>query len=86
MGLITDILEIIEGRVHFVVFVGKLPAAEIELKDKEIIVEIKNPLLAMELGIKEFLEKRDKDLGLFKKIKKMGYKIRIKYSVFEFEI
>ena len=41
------------GRMHFMVYLGKHPAAEIELIDKEIIIDIKNPVTALALGGEE---------------------------------
>lgn len=85
MGLISQILEKICGRVHFLVFVDGNPAAEVELKDKEIFVEIKNPILAIEFGLEEFFSSGGKT-NAFKKIKDLGYKIRIKYRMFEVKL
>ncbi len=85
MDVIAEILRSIVGRAHFMVFLGKYPAAEIELKDKEIDIQIKNPVLAVELGIEELLSK-NVDISFLKKIKEMGYKIRIKYKILEVEL
>jgi len=69
------------------IYLGKAPAAEIELKDKDIIVNIIHPIIALELGIEEFLSRKgDKDLKMVKRLRKMGYRIRVKYKWFEVEI
>ena len=85
MDVIADILRSIVGRVHFMVYLGKFPAAEIELKDKEILIHIKNPLLALELGIEEMLSKKV-DISVLDSIKEMGYKVKIKYKILEIEL
>ena len=86
MGIASNFLEIMRGRVHFFITVGNVPAVEIKIEGKEIIAEIKNPLLAVELGIEEFIKSGPKNKNLFKEIKKMGYKIKIKYKFLEVEI
>ena len=83
-----DLFEKIAGRVHFYITVGKKPAIEIYLQDKEIIAEIKNPLLAIEFGIEHLLS-GGTELGknnMLEKIKKHGYKIKLKYKMIEMEI
>lgn len=86
MEVVGDILRDLVGKIHFMIFLGKKPAAEILLENKEIIVDIKNPLIAIELGIEEFLSKKKRDINMLKKIKRMGYTIRIKYKMFEVDI
>ena len=87
MGFLSDIFESIGGKLHFMVFLGDAPAAEIHLEGKSIIVEIIHPLVALELGLQEFLKKDGPyDVGLLNKLKKMGYKIKIKYKIFEVDI
>ncbi|NIO23057.1 MAG: hypothetical protein GTN38_03470 [Candidatus Aenigmarchaeota archaeon] len=69
------------------VYLGKSPAAEIELVDKDIIVNIIHPIIALELGIEEFLSRKgEKDVQVIKRLRKMGYKIRIKYKWFEVDL
>lgn len=69
------------------IYLGKSPAAEIELKNKDIIVRIIHPLIALELGVEEFLNKRgEKDIQMIERLRKMGYKIRIKYKMFEVDL
>ena len=86
MSLITDILEIIEGKVHFYLSVGGKPAVEIIMKDKEIVAEIKNPLLAIELGIQQLATKEKRDSYVLQRVKDAGYKIKVKYKMLEFEL
>ncbi len=87
MNILGEIFRSIVGRVHFMVYLGKAPAAEIELKDKDIIVKIIHPIIALELGIEEFLSKKGKkDLEMIEKLKRMGYRIRIRYKWFEVDL
>ena len=84
--MITDFLGVFRGKVRFFITVGDEPAVEIKIEGKEIIADIKNPLLAIELGIEEFLKSGNSSGDMFKKIKEMGYRIKIKYKFIEVEI
>lgn len=88
MSLLEGILETVFGKVHFVITVGNKPAIEIKLEEKEIIVDVKNPVLAIELGMEEFVASRRKDKknSLLKRLKSMGYTIKIKYKFLELDI
>jgi hypothetical protein len=87
MEILAEIFKTIVGRVHFMIYLGKNPAAEIEIKDKDIIVDIVNPLAAVELGFEEFLSRKGtKDIDMIKKIREAGYSIKIKYKMLEMDI
>jgi|GEM_PF-1136045 len=87
MNILGEIFRSIVGRVHFMIYLGKAPAAEIELKDKDIIVNIIHPIIALELGIEEFLSRKgEKDIQMIKRLKGMGYKLKIKYKWFEVDV
>lgn len=87
MSILEEIFRSIVGRVHFRVYLGKAPAAEIEFKDKDIIVNIIHPIIALELGIEELLSKKGtKDINMIEKLKKAGYNIKIRYKMFELDI
>ena len=88
MGIVSDMLDIVEGKVHFYLSVGGKPAVEIIVrnKEKEIVAEIKNPLLAVELGIHQLAGGGKYDSSILKNVKKAGYKIKIKYKMLEFEL
>jgi hypothetical protein len=83
MEIISEIMKTIAGRMHFMVFLGNKPAADIEINDREITVTIKNPVVALELGIEEFFSEKKSNLDMFQRIKKMGYSIKIKYKMIE---
>jgi dimeric dUTPase (all-alpha-NTP-PPase superfamily) len=88
MELLKSILEGFSGDVHFFISFGEKPAAEVKLKDKEIILEIKNPILAAEVAIEELIQKRKKSnlLKYMEKLKDLGYKVKIKYKLLEVEL
>ncbi|MCK5022956.1 MAG: hypothetical protein KAS04_02175 [Candidatus Aenigmarchaeota archaeon] len=87
MDFVADILRTILGRIHFMIYLGKSPAAEIEIIDKNIVVHILNPLIALELGVEElFSKKGKKDINMLENIRKAGYKIKIKYKMFEIDL
>ena len=85
--MLENILKTLYGRVHFIVYIGDSPAFELKLKEKEIIVEILNPVLAIEFGIEEFIKNRGKiNSRLLETVRKLGYRIKIKYKMFSIEI
>jgi hypothetical protein len=89
MSLITRALEILQGRVRLYLSIGGVPAVEIVIRDKEkeIVAEIKNPVLALELGVQQFAKGRNKrDSYVLKMIKAAGYKVKVKYKMLEFEV
>jgi len=87
MGALGDLLDIMEGKVHLYLTVGKVPAVEITMQGKVIVAEIKNPLLALELGLMQLIKHRDGgDSGMLQKLKKSGLKLKIKYKMLEFEM
>lgn len=87
MEILAEILKTIIGRAHFMIYMGKNHAAEIEIKDKVIVVDIVNPIAAVELGIEEFLSRKGtQDIDVIKKIREAGYKIKIKYKMLEMDL
>jgi hypothetical protein len=87
MDILAGIFKSIVGKAHFMIYMGKAPAAEIQIKDKEITVSIVNPVAAAELGIEEFLSKKGtEDIEMIKKVREAGYKIKIKYKSLEMDI
>lgn len=88
MSLITSMLEVFTGKVHFYLSVGGKPAVEIIIHDekKEIIAEIKNPLLALELGLQQIATKKKVDSYVLDRIRDAGYKVKVKYKIFEMEL
>ena len=87
MGLLTYLLERMVGKLRFYIYIGDRAAAEVIVnEEKEIIIDIKNPVLAIQAGIDTFITKKGFDSENLKKIKKMGYKIKVKYKGFVFDL
>lgn len=86
MSVMKNILEMIKGKFHFYLYVGDSPAVEIILKNKEIIAEIMNPLLAVELGLKQLGKGPSINSYILKQLKAAGFKVILKYKMFEIEI
>lgn len=87
MGFVTRLLEGMVGKLHFYVFIGKNVAAEVIIEENKIItIDIKNPVLAIKAGIDSLLRDRKMDSLMMTKIKDLGYKVKIKYKTFEFEV
>jgi hypothetical protein len=88
MSMITSILEILTGKIHIYLSVGGSPAVEIVIRDKEkeIVADIKNPILAIELGLQQIATKKKMDSYVLNRIKDAGYKIKVKYKMLEMEI
>jgi len=90
MGLLTYILERMFGRARLMVFAGDRPAMEIKVEGKEIVLDIKNLMLAAELGITEFVRRRERSdeplPEITGELKALGYRIKIRYGRLELEI
>ena len=86
MSLMRNILEMVNGKFHFYLYVGNSPAVEIILRNREIIADIKNPLLAMELGLKQLGKGPSLNSYILKQVKSAGFKVKVKYKMFELEI
>ena len=80
-------LKRISGKVHLIILIKNKPALEIRFRNKVIIVDIKNPILALTLGLEQFSKKKGSgDFGWVDELKKLGYKIKIKYKMFKFDL
>ena len=91
MGTMTDILKRIDKRISIMVLIDDKALVEVSVEKKEITVEVKNPLMAIEYGLKKFFESRKlKEKSgtskILKMVKEKGYKIKVKYGVFEFDV
>jgi len=90
MALLEDILaRIFGGKVHILVTVGAKPALEVIFENSTIVLDIKNPILAIEAGLEEMVKRRGKitfDSRRLDGLKELGYKIKIRYRGLEFEV
>lgn len=87
MSILSQLFNDVVGKAHFMVFMGKHAAAEINLDGKNITVDIKNPLIALEFGIEQLLKGEGEiDVKILERVKALGYRIKIKYKMFELDI
>lgn len=87
--MLEQILERLFGKVHVYVTVGNKPALELTVEGKEIVIDVKNPVLAIEVGADKLLSARkegDSESRTLARLKRMGYKIIIKYKMLKFEV
>lgn len=85
--MFDSVLKTLCGNIHFMVLIGNHPALELKLEGKNIIVEVINPLLAIEFGIEELLKNRNIQTSqIIQFLKGLGYRIKIKYKFLELEI
>ncbi len=90
MSILRRVTESLTGDVHLYITVGEGHAAEIRLDGNVILVEVKNPLLAAVALLKQ-LRSNQKGSALggksaLKKLKKLGYTVRVKYKVIDVEL
>jgi hypothetical protein len=82
-----DMIEKFFKKASVVIMMDKTPAVEICYKKGEFIIDVKNPLLLMGLGLDLDLLKKDNKKSVIRKaIKNMGFKIKLKYKMFEIEL
>ena len=90
MAILEEILaRIFGGKVHILVTVGPRPALEVIFEGKEIVLDIKNPILALEAGLEEMIRRRHTvtfDSKRLDGLKDLGYKIKIRYRGLEFDL
>ena len=76
------------GGIRFTISLRRRPAVDIILRGRDIVVEIRDPLAAMELGIRHFVSGKRGRLGpfLLRKLRALGFRIKLKYKFIEFEV
>lgn len=83
-----EMIEKFFRKAKIAVTIDKATAVEIGYSKGEIIIDVKNPLLLMGLGLDlDMLKKKDKkDSVIRKAIKEMGFKLKLRYKFFEIEL
>ena len=83
-----ELIEKFFKKASIAVMIDKSPAVEISCKKNEIIIDVKNPLLLMGLGLDmNMLKKKDKKGSVIRKvIKELGFKLKLRYKFFEIEL
>ena len=83
---ISDILKSISGSGEAAVSVNNKPLLNVSLKNKEIKIDVKDPFAIVEMGLAGRLLKGGSKSEKMQKLKDAGFKIKIKYKLFEFEL
>jgi hypothetical protein len=82
-----EMIEKFFKKASVVIMIDDSPAVEICYKKGEFIVDVKNPLLLMGLGFDLDLLKKDTGKSVIRKaIKDMGFKIKLRYKMFEIQL
>lgn len=85
MGVMESILEKLIGDVHFYIYLRKSLVAEVLIERKKIVIEIKNPILALETIVQQVLERKIESQTL-QRLKEAGYSVKIKYKALQFNV
>jgi len=86
MSILKDMLEVFQGRVRLHLKLDGKPAADLVLTPREIIIDVKNPLLALEFGLKNIGKENPINSYIIRMAKAAGYRIKVKYKIFEIEL
>ena len=76
------------GGIRFTISLRRKPAADIILRGRDVVVEIRDPLAIMELGIRHFVSGKKGRLGpfLLRKLRALGFRMKVRYKFIEFEV
>lgn len=85
MGLLETILGKLEGDIQLYIHFKKKPVAEVLIDKDQITVDVKNPVLAIEVVLNQ-LRKKKVSSSTLKRLKEMKYKVKVKYKGLEFEV
>ena len=83
---LSDILKSLSGQGEATVSVNNKPLLAVSLKDKELKIDVKDPFAIVEMGFGGKLLKGGGKSEKVKKLKDAGFKIKVKYKLFEFEL
>ena len=83
---LSDILKTLSGSCEANISIDGKPLLSIELKDKELKIDVKDPFAIVEMGLAGNLLKRGGKSEKVQKLKDAGFKIKVKYKLFEFEL
>jgi hypothetical protein len=82
-----ELIENFFKKAEIVVMIDKSPAVQVSCKKGDIIIDVKNPMLLMGLGLDLDMLKGDKKKSVIRKaIKEMGFKIKLRYKFFEIDL
>ena len=81
-----ELIEKFFRKARLVIMIDKSAAVEIGYSKGEFLIDVKNPMLLMSLGLDMHLLKNRGKSVIRKAIKDMGFKIRLRYKLFEVEL
>ncbi|MBI4020337.1 MAG: hypothetical protein HY367_03310 [Candidatus Aenigmarchaeota archaeon] len=86
--ILPDILKSLSGNAEVTLSVDNSSLLEVHINGKEITIEVKDALKAMEMGLQSLIggEKKKGEKGIRESLKAMGFRIKVKYSIFEIEV
>ncbi|HLD57353.1 MAG TPA: hypothetical protein VJA47_03550 [archaeon] len=83
---LADILKTLKGSGEAQVSVNGKPLLDITLNNKELKIDVKDPFAIVEMGLAGNILKGGGKSEKIKKLKDAGFKIKVKYKLFEFEL
>ncbi|MBI4175673.1 MAG: hypothetical protein HY518_00575 [Candidatus Aenigmarchaeota archaeon] len=84
---LSDLMKSFSGNADVLLEMDGSEFLRASLKGKDITIEVKDPLKAMEMGLHKMMEgKKSGKAGIRGMLKSMGFRIKLKYSIFEVEI
>lgn len=83
--LLDDVLERVSGNFHISIGVNGKEAVRLTFEEKDVVVEIKNPVVAAELAIEGSMIS-DRLKMVEKYLKKGGRNVKVKYGPLEFRL
>jgi hypothetical protein len=82
-----ELVEKFFKKASIAILIDKSPAVEIGFRKGEFIIDVKNPILLMGLGLDIAMLRKDKGKSVIRKaIKDMGFKIKLRYKLFEIDL
>ncbi len=84
---ISDILKSLKGKGEAYISIDGKPLLLITLKDKELKIDVKDAFALVNMGVAgDLLKGGGKKSEKIQKLKDAGFKIKVKYKLFEFEL
>ena len=85
MSIISSIFNNLEGKCSLDVSVDGKEVVSVSMENKNITVNVKDVKTAIQVGM-DSLVKKDKKSSTLKKLKEKGFKIKLKYKLFEVDV
>lgn len=85
MTLLEHFLKDVPEDVEITISIKKKPIAEVTLEGKEVIIDVKNPILAVETVLKQISSGGLQSLTL-DRLKEMKYKVKVRWKGLSFDL